>query len=51
MNPRALANILGWNVTLEQACKRLRCSKCQARSFKVEIAFDRKPRRWHANPS
>ena len=51
MVPRSLANILGWNVTLKHACSRLRCSKCQARSFKVEIAFDRKPRGWKANPS
>jgi hypothetical protein len=29
----------------------LRCSKCQARKFDVEIAFDRKPRGWKANPS
>jgi hypothetical protein len=51
MNPRTLANILGWNVTLKQACTHLRCSRCQSRSFKVEIAFDRKPRGWKANPS
>ena len=51
MEPRMLANILGWNVTLKQASTRLRCSKCQARSFQVEIAFNRKPRGWRANPS
>ena len=51
IDPRTLANILGWNVTLKQACTRLRCSKCQARSFEVEIAFNRKPRGWRANPS
>jgi hypothetical protein len=51
MDPRSLANILGWNVTLSQACTRLRCSKCQARDFKVEIAFNRKPRGWKSNPS
>jgi hypothetical protein len=51
IDPRSLANILGWNVTLKQACTRLRCSKCQARHFDVEIAFDRKPRGWKANPS
>src|SRR5262245_40978585 len=49
--PKSLANILGWNVTLKQACTRLRCSKCQARSFDVGIAFDRKPRGWTSNPS
>ena len=43
--------ILGWNATLKQACTRLRCSKCEVRSFEVEIAFDRKPRGWKANPS
>jgi hypothetical protein len=51
IDPRTLANILGWNVTLKQACTRLRCSRCQARSFAVEIAFNRKPRGWRANPS
>ena len=51
IDPRSVANILGWNVTLEQACTRLRCSKCQARRFHVEIAFNRKPRGWKANPS
>ena len=51
IDPRTLANILGWNATLKQACTRLRCSKCEARSFEVEIAFDRKPRGWKANPS
>lgn len=51
MVPRSLANILGWNVTLKQACTRLRCSRCQARSFDVQIAFDRKPRGWRSNPS
>jgi hypothetical protein len=51
MDPRSLANILGWNATLKQACTRLRCSKCQARKIKVEIAFDRKPRGWKSNPS
>jgi hypothetical protein len=51
IDPRSIANILGWNVTLKQACTRLRCSKCRARSFDVKIAFDRKPRGWKANPS
>jgi ssDNA-binding Zn-finger/Zn-ribbon topoisomerase 1 len=51
IEPRALANILGWNTTLKQACLRLRCSKCQARQVKVEIAFERKPRGWKSNPS
>jgi hypothetical protein len=51
MEPRALANILGWNVTLKQACTRLRCSKCQGRDFQVEVAFNRKPRGWKSNPS
>ena len=51
MDPRSLANILGWNTTLKQACTRLRCSKCQARTIKVEIAFHRKPRGWKSNPS
>ena len=48
--PRTLANILGWDATLKQACTRLRCSKCQARSFAVEVAFNRKPRGWKTNP-
>ena len=51
MQPRTLANILGWNVTLKQASTRLRCSKCQARSFDIGIAFNRKPRGWKSNPS
>jgi hypothetical protein len=51
LEPRELANILGWNVTLEQACRRLRCSKCQGREVKVQIAFHRKPRGWKSNPS
>jgi len=51
MDPRSLANILGWNATLKQACTRLRCSKCDSRTVKVEIAFDRKPRGWKSNPS
>jgi len=51
IDPRTLANVLGWNVTLEQACTRLRCSKCQGRDFRVEIAFNHKPRGWKANPS
>ena len=51
MVPSSLANILGWNVTLKQACTRLRCSQCQARSFDVQIAFNRKPRGWKSNPS
>jgi hypothetical protein len=51
MDPRSLANILGWNVTLKQACARLRCSKCDSRAVKVEVAFDRKPRGWKSNPS
>jgi len=51
MNPRSLANILGWNVTLKQASTRFRCSKCQSRTVKVEIAFDRRPRGWKTNPS
>jgi hypothetical protein len=51
IDPRSVANILGWNVTLKQACTRLRCSKCQARNFRVEVAFNRKPRGWKANPS
>jgi hypothetical protein len=51
MDPRSLANILGWNTTLKQACTRLRCSKCQARNIQVEIAFHRKPRGWKSNPS
>jgi hypothetical protein len=29
----------------------LRCSKCQTRSFEVQIAFNRKPRGWRSNPS
>lgn len=51
IDPRTLANFLGWNATLNQACARLRCSKCQSRNFQVEIAFNRKPRGWRANPS
>jgi len=51
MEPRALANILGWNTTLKQACTRLRCSKCEGRNFQVEVAFNRKPRGWKSNPS
>jgi hypothetical protein len=51
IDPRSLANILGWNSTLRQACTRLRCSKCQSRKFRVEIAFNRRPRGWRANPS
>jgi hypothetical protein len=51
MDPRSLANILGWNTTLKQACTRLRCSKCDSRAVKVEVAFDRKPRGWKSNPS
>jgi hypothetical protein len=51
IEPRVLANILGWDITLEQACRRLRCSKCQARDARVEIAFDRRPRGWRSNPS
>jgi hypothetical protein len=51
ITPQTLANILGWNVTLKQACTRLRCSKCQTRSFEVGIAFNRKPRGWKSNPS
>jgi hypothetical protein len=51
IDPKFLANILGWNVTLRQACTRLRCSRCQTREFQVEIAFDRKPRGWTSNPS
>lgn len=51
MDPRALANILGWEATLRQACARLRCSKCQARNVAVEIAFSSKPRGWKSNPS
>jgi hypothetical protein len=51
IEPRALANILGWNTTLKQASTRLRCSRCEARNVKVEIAFNRKPRGWKSNPS
>ena len=51
MSPKTVANILGWNVTLKQACTRLRCSKCQSRQFRVEVAFNRKPRGWKSNPS
>jgi len=51
MVPRTLANILGWDATLKQACTRLRCSRCQSRKFRVEVAFNRKPRGWRANPS
>jgi hypothetical protein len=51
MEPRSLANILGWNATLKQACRRLRCSKCQGRKVEVQIAFHRKPRGWKSNPS
>jgi hypothetical protein len=51
MQPRQLANIVGWNVTLERVCTRLRCSKCGSRSVGVEVAFDRKPRGWRSNPS
>jgi hypothetical protein len=51
MAPRTLANILGWDATLQQACARLRCSRCQSRKFRVEVAFNRKPRGWRANPS
>lgn len=51
MLPKSLANILGWNVTLKQACARLRCSKCQARKVRVEVVFNRKPRGWKSNPS
>ena len=50
VQPRVLANILGWNTTFRQAAMRLRCSKCQGRSVKLEIAFDRKPRGWTSNP-
>jgi hypothetical protein len=49
--PQSLANILGWNVTLKQACTRLRCSKCQARQVDVQIVFNRRPRGWKSNPS
>jgi hypothetical protein len=51
IDPRTLANILGWSATLRQACTRLRCSRCQSREFQVEVAFNRKPRGWKANPS
>jgi hypothetical protein len=51
MEPRVLANILGWHATLKQACLRLRCSKCDSREVDVEIAFHRKPRGWKSNPS
>ena len=51
MVPRTLANILGWDATLKQACTRLRCSHCQSRKVRVEVAFNRKPRGWRANPS
>ena len=51
MEPRALANILGWNTTLRRAALRLRCSRCQGRQVSIEIAFDRKPRKWTSNPS
>ena len=46
MEPRSLANILGWNITLKQACLRLRCSKCQSRKVRVEVVFNRRPRGW-----
>lgn len=51
MVPRTLANILGWDATLKQACTRLRCSRCQSREYRVEVAFNRKPRGWRTNPS
>lgn len=51
LEPRSLAEILGWDATLSQACTRLRCSRCRARDFKVEIAFLSKPRGWKSNPS
>lgn len=50
IEPRALANILGWNTTLKQASMRLRCSKCQGRQVKVQVAFHQKPRGWTSNP-
>jgi hypothetical protein len=50
MSPQSLANILGWNITLKQASTRLVCSKCRTRNFRLEIAFDRKPRGWQTNP-
>ena len=51
MDPRSLANILGWNVTLEAGLHPPALFEVPVARFKVEIAFDRKPRGWKANPS
>jgi hypothetical protein len=51
LDPRLLAKKVGWNSTLQKVCTRLRCSQCQSRAVKVEVAFHQKPRGWKSNPS
>lgn len=46
VTPHALARIFGWNAELSQVAQRFRCSKCNGRNVDVQVAFDRKPRRW-----
>jgi hypothetical protein len=51
LEPRLLAKLLGWKATLQRACARLRCSRCQSREVNVQVAFDERPRGWKSNPS
>jgi hypothetical protein len=40
--PRSLANIVGWEITLVDLAKRLRCSSCGAKD--CELTPNRRPR-------
>lgn len=48
INPRALAQIAGWNAELREVSERLRCSVCQARmaSYSVEVNVPSWRQRW-----
>jgi DNA-directed RNA polymerase subunit RPC12/RpoP len=42
--PAALAQFCGWDITLENVEKRLRCSKCGARACRLRAVPMQKPR-------
>lgn len=49
-NPQMLARLFGWDTSLEDLARRLRCSKCGKRQCSVRAVAAQKPRRYDSLP-
>jgi hypothetical protein len=50
IDPKALANIFGWDAELVSITPHFRCSKCSTKNVDVQIGFEKRPRRWNKHP-